>query len=684
VQATSLSRFHATLFPVSIVSAPSANYEGVIKSSEWALRIFRALIGQRAAQPQCWPPASPSRVFSTGNAFDPQFGHGGESRIKYCAQTGSDRVEWKLANNSGAVLHYTAADDARIEDVEVTSDPLTALAYAGRNGEGYPKTEVDVPPGAEATVSVPQGSDGHVAFSAEDVGLMIETFTLQQVGTLLPESDAKKLYEALVGCGWSMTLSPQELSSKLRCAQTVAGIARSRIAKAVEKPLLLLDAIAREVDTLEANVDPTEAELSSVAAGSLGVVDPIDAPLFPGAQWSIGLNDSGVPIATPDGRVFSLVCTSTKAKATDPMLELLDSTGTAAWAMPVGIDNTTYGCPHVAIDDDGNTYVQLLLPDGFWAESIDPAGTIRWARKFPENAGSPLAGGQAVVSDGVVYFTSFTGFHHRIDGYDTTTGAHVITTNIYTLLPALTAWSGGFAALELSGGEYRPVAKYFDKAGNLLHEYPADDAVSGNNGTWSFALDEEGGFLISGTAECEWGGTGQFAVESIGPDGERWLGKQDGVSGCSASAVTPDADGGAYLMTPTEDNSAQVLARIGAEGERWRRSLPGQNRIGEVHSDVNGVVVTATIHRYSCFSLDPCTGTTLSFTGPDGDAVRADLEIEDPNYISYYRGIDSFAIGSGCVYVIRGSGDYHEETASISRIVTGVLGLDFEASIASG
>jgi outer membrane protein assembly factor BamB len=685
VEATSLSVFHATLFPISIVSAPSANYEGAIKSSEWALRIFRALIGQQAAQPQCSPPASPSRVFSTGNAFDPQIGRGGEARIKYCAQTGSDRIEWKLANNSGAVLHYTTADDARIEGVEITSDPLTALAYAGRNGDDYPQTEVDVPPGAEATVSVSEGSDGHVAFSAGDVGLMVETFTLQQIGSLLPESDAKTFYNALLGCGWSMGLSPQQLSSKLQCAQTAVGVASPRIAKAVEKPLLLLDAIAREIDTLDANIDPAEAELSSVAAGSLGVVTPIDAPLLPGSQWSIGLNDSGVPIATPDGRVFSLVCTSTAAKATNPMLELLDSTGTVAWAMPVGIDNTTYGCPHIAIDEDGNTYVQLLEPDGFWAESIDPTGTIRWAHKFPANAGSPLAGGQAVVSDGVVYFPSFTGYTDRIDGYDTATGAHVVTTNGY-YLTALTAWSGGFAVIDLSGGNYRPVARYFDKAGNLVHEYPADDAVSANNGTWSFALDKEGGFLIAGTAECS-GGTGQFAVESIGPDGERWLGKQAGSSGCAGSSVTPDADGGAYLMTPTEDGSAQVLRRFGADGEQWHRSLPGGGRIGEIHSDVNGVVVAATIHPYPCSDGSPpdsCTGTTLSFTEPDGGAARPDFEIEDPSYISYYQGIDSFAIGPGCVYVIRGSGDYHEETASISRIVTGVLGLDYEASIASG
>lgn len=692
VKTTSLSLFHATLFPVSIVSAPSANYEGAIKSSEWALQVFRALIGQQASQPECSPEVSAARALSDGDAFDPQAGRGGEARIKYCVQAGSGRAEWKLVNNSGAVMHYTTAEDARIESTAVTSDPLTALAYAGRNGGGYPKTEVDVPPGAEATVSIPEGSEGRVEFTAADVGLMIATFTLHEIGTLLPDSEAKMLYGSLIGCGWSLALSPEQLSSKLKCAQMAIDIASpklgKKIAKVIAKPLLLLDAIAREIDTLDTLIDPAEADLTFVAAGSLGVVTPIDARLLPGAEWSIGLNDSGVPIATPDGRVFSLTCTSTKAKATNPLLELLAPSGTAAWAMPVGIDDTTYGCPHVAIDADGNTYVQLLEPDGFWAKSIDPSGTIRWARKFPQDSGSPLTTAQAMVSDGVVYFPSFTGYHDRIDGYDTTTGAHVVTTDHYSPLEELTAWSGGFAVLELGGGSYRPIAKYFDEAGNLVHSYPADDLVAANNGTWSFALDEDGGFLIAGAADCVPNGTGHFAVESIGPEGERWLSQQDGTSACQGPpAVTPDANGGAYLTSSSEDNSHQVLARIGSGGEEWHRSLPGGSRIGELHSDVNGVAVTATVHRYPCSdgaAPDSCTGTILTFTAPDGDPARGDLPIEDPEYISTYQGIDSFAIGPGGVYVIRGAGDYHEEIGSISRIVTGVLGLDYEASIASG
>jgi hypothetical protein len=692
VQAASLSRFHASLFPVSIVSAPTAIYGGGIKLGEWALQIFRALIGQQAGQPECSPEASPARALSDGDAFDPQAGRGGEARIKYCVRAGSGRAEWKLVNNSGAVLHYTAGEDARIESTAVTSDPLTALAYADLNGGGYPKIEVDVPPGAEATVSIPEGSEGRVEFTADDVGLMVATFTLQQIGTLLPESEAKTLYDALQDCGWSLAVSPDELSSKLKCAKTAIGIASpklgKRIAKVIAKPLLLLDAIAREIDTLDTVIDPAEADLTFVAAGSLGVVTPIDARTLPGAEWSIGLNDSGVPIATPDGRVFSLTCTSTKAKATDPLLELLAPSGTAAWAVPVGLDNTTYGCPHVAIDADGNTYLQLLEPDGFWAKSIAPGGTIRWARKFPQDAGSPLSAAQAMVSDGVVYFPSFTGYHERIDGYDTATGAHVLTTDNYSPLEELTAWSGGFAVLELGGGDYRPVAKYFDEAGNLVHSYPADDLVAANNGTWSFALDEDGGFLIAGAADCVSNGTGHFAVESIGPEGERWLSQQDGASACQGSpAVTPDANGGAYLTSSSEDNSHQVLARIGSGGEEWHRSLPGGSRIGVLHSDVNGVAVTATVHRYPCSdgaAPDSCTGTILTFTAPDGDLARGNLPIEDPEYISYYQGIDSFAIGPGCVFVIRGAGDYHEEIGSISRIVTGVLGLDYEASIASG
>jgi hypothetical protein len=692
VEATNLSPFHATLFPISIVSAPSANYDGAIKSSGWALQVFRSVIGQRAGQPDCSPEVSAARALSGGNAFDPQVGRGGEPRIKYCVQAGGGKAEWKLVNNSGAVLHYATAEDAKIESTAVTSDPLTALAYQGRNGSGYPKTEVDIPPSAEATVSIPEGSEGRVEFTADDIDLMVATFTIQQIGTLLPESEAKTLYDSLQNCGWSLAVSPDALSSELKCAETAIGIVSpklgKKIAKVIAKPLLLLDAIAREIDTLDAVIDPAEADLTFVAAGSLGVVTPIDARLLPGAEWSIGLNDSGVPIATPDGRVFSLTCTSTKAEATDPLLELLAPSGVAAWAAPVGIDNTTYGCPHVAIDADGNTYLQLLEPDGFWAKSISPSGTIRWARKFAGDAGSPLSAAQAMVSDGVVYFPSFTGFHEQIDGYDTATGAHVVTTENYSPLEELTAWSGGFAVLELGGGNYRPVAKYFDKGGNLVHSYPADDLVAANNGTWSFALDKDGGFLIAGAADCVSNGTGHFAGESIGPEGERWLSQRDEASSCQgSSAVTPDANGGAYLMSSSEDNSHQVLARIGSAGEEWDRSLPGGGRIGELHSDVKGIAVVATLHQYPCSdgaAPDSCAGTILSFTASDGDPALGDLPIEDPAYISYYQGIDSFAIGPGCVYVIRGSGDYHEEIGSISRILTGVLGLDYEASIASG
>ena len=322
----------------------------------------------------------------------------------------------------------------------------------------------------------------------------------------------------------------------------------------------------------------------------------------------------------------------------------------------VGIDHTTYGCPHAAVAEDNTTYLQLRKPDGFWAEAIDPSGRVRWARHFPDDGGSPLSAPAALGADGTVYFASFTGYRHRIDAYDALTGAHLLAQSFYYLV-ATTTWSGGYAVIDLDGGNYRPVVKYFDHAGTLVNAYPVDDAVAANNGNWSFSADHDGGFLVSGAANCAFDSKDHFAAEAIGPNGKRWIAKSSDWSACGGSVVTPDANGGAYLMTASEDGSIQTLSRLNGGGQLWRTQLPGTSRVGEgLHVDVNGVAVTATVLPYECTPDSPpgsCSGSVLAFTGPEGQSVRSDIDIKDPAYVSFTRDRELRVEPRGCLRLKR-------------------------------
>ncbi len=232
------------------------------------------------------------------------------------------------------------------------------------------------------------------------------------------------------------------------------------------------------------------------------------------------------------------------------------------------------------------------------------------------------------------------------------------------------------------------MVKYFDHGGALVSAYPVDDAVAANNGNWSFSTDHDGGFLIVGAASCASGGKDHFAVEAVGPNGKRWIAKSSDWSACGGSAVVPDAEGGAYLMTAGEDGSIQTLSRLNGDGQLWRTQLPGTSRIDEgVHVDVNGVAVTATVLPYECTPDSPpgsCSGSVLAFIAPDGERLRRDVDIKDPEFISYYQGIVNFALSPGSVFVSRGSGDWHEQTASVSQIAVPQVAADYQAQVAGG
>ncbi len=352
VSSKSLSRFHAITLPtLTIISAPS----GDIRTGEWAVRLFRTFVGQRADQPSCSPAADRTRVSSTGSAFVPQVGRGNEAPILSCVQTSAGKAAWKLANNTGAVVHYDTDDDAQVDAVGTSSDPLTTAAYEVYNGTLFPMKGVDVPPGTSATVSIPEGSGGTVSFRASDPKLLPVTFALQQLGDLVPgESDAKKLYGLLSGCGWSLAIAMREqslakaltsLSNAVRCARSAADIAKLKFAKIITKPLLLINALIAEADTLAVELNPLEARLGFVGSDALGSTTPIDVRVLPGASWSFGLNDSAFLMATRSGAVLSATCTSTASVATDPLAILFASAGSAYWAAPWGSTTPPTGVP---------------------------------------------------------------------------------------------------------------------------------------------------------------------------------------------------------------------------------------------------------------------------------------------------------------------------------------------------
>jgi hypothetical protein len=423
----------------------------------------------------------------------------------------------------------------------------------------------------------------------------------------------------------------------------------------------------------------------------LGPVTPIQVRQMPGSAWSVGINDGALAIPAPGNRVIASTCESTKDLATDPLVQMIEQNGTVDWAAPAGVPNTSWGCPPVVTDKAGNTYFETLASlttyTTFEFVSADPAGHVRWVQPAPNTYDglNPVIG-----ANGVVYFVTRTDYgNSRVNGYDTATGRQVLTNLSFFDLMSISTYAGGLAFVDLNGGDYAPVVDYYGYDGTLQHSYPASAAVSANNGTWSFAVGPDGQVLISGTptgTTCATAGsTATFSVQRFTPAGSAWLWSDDTPATCSGgSALAPDTTGGAYIATGNTDAQSTSLQRIDSTHTRlWIRQIDAPALIErKIVVDTNGTATVA--RRWSCPAPESCTGSEISFFTSSGAQAAPKVDIDDPQYISYYSGIDDFTVGTDSLYVTRGAGDYHEETGSISRFQVTGLGPAYQLSIAAG
>lgn len=426
----------------------------------------------------------------------------------------------------------------------------------------------------------------------------------------------------------------------------------------------------------------------------LGPVRSIPVRTVPGAAWSVGINDDSVAVSAPGDRVIASTVESTADLASDPLVQLFTPNGTRAWAAPTNIDHTTWGVPPVVTDRAGNTYFGTLETDGTFAfKSVDPTGRVRWVQPTPDRASAAGTSGinPVIGSNGVVYFAYWHGFSSAVAGFDMVTGRPALNLG-FRYLAHMSAYAGGLVFVDLSAGNYEPVAKYYSYAGNLQYSYQADPKVSANTGASSYALGPDGSVLIAGvplgTSCSSYSAPANFSVQKITPAGSAWVWTDPNQQRCQGgSALAPDGSNGAYIATEVSDGTSAALQRVDSGGAlQWTRSINPliSHYIGV---DVNGVAVTNTRYPFACSQgapPDSCTGSEILFFARSGLSARPSIQVRDPDFRSYYKGLTSIAIGAGAIYGTRSSGDYHEETGSISRFDAVGLGSDYRVSIASG
>ena len=100
--------------------------------------------------------------------------------------------------------------------------------------------------------------------------------------------------------------------------------------------------------------------------------------------------------------------------------------------------------------------------------------------------------------------------------------------------------------------------------------------------------------------------------------------------------------------------------------------------------EVDTAGIAALSHVWKCPAPETCTGSEILFFDRTGAPAASPIHIDDPLYISYFSGIEDFALNNGTLYVTRGSGDYHDEVGSISAFGVPALSTNYGVSIAAG
>ncbi|WP_346619596.1 hypothetical protein [Blastococcus montanus] len=188
--------------------------------------LVREFTGIRADQPSCAPDlTNHTRVHTAGDVFEKNELLG-RATMRFCVTQGEGSAEgrWKLANNSGAVLHVNTQGEARQVNLYPTGDLLTDISYDVWNDmtgvpEDSSRVRVDVPPGGTVWVDLPEGSRADDVEITQSTFLSLSSFVVRRIDKILPDSEVRTVYTKILNtCGYALGLNPQRLVGWLNCA----------------------------------------------------------------------------------------------------------------------------------------------------------------------------------------------------------------------------------------------------------------------------------------------------------------------------------------------------------------------------------------------------------------------------------------------------------------------------------
>ena len=259
VNATSLSPFLSTALPQSVFSSFVSVIGTILRFSALIQNQVRAFLGVQATPPNCDPVYTEQNgVQTTGSAFtvSPALGVPG---MLYCVQAGlpesdgTPTAQWKLANNTAAVLQVNLNGTGSISTAPSGDGPTDVLM--GLLNEVQPAGVVLIPPGGTALVTVPEHQTDPVTITPAPAGDTDDVFLLREAANIIGsvtklETASYSVFDnCIYNIGWVNGPSHAALSNCLYTLFTagVTALLRSPIAALIT---LLVDALITAQDQI--------------------------------------------------------------------------------------------------------------------------------------------------------------------------------------------------------------------------------------------------------------------------------------------------------------------------------------------------------------------------------------------------------------------------------------------------
>lgn len=211
--------------------------------------LVREFTGIKADRPDCKPDLTGNdRVYTTGDVLE-ENALIARPTMLYCVTQGETSAEgrWKLANNSGAVLHVNTQGKARQVNLDPTGDLLTDISFDFWNNmtgdpEDTSRVQVDVPPGGTVWVDLPEGSRADDVQVTQSLALTVSSFAVRKMDKMLPDGSLKDVYTKIINaCGFPIGLEPTKAVSWLNCGMEHAD--NVKVVKALSNVLFIGEAI---------------------------------------------------------------------------------------------------------------------------------------------------------------------------------------------------------------------------------------------------------------------------------------------------------------------------------------------------------------------------------------------------------------------------------------------------------